>query len=132
VTGKTPPIEITPPADEDSDEDAEEWHCDCTSGCGVNDSDECECVSTFGMSRYPRGIDDQGNFYTDPGSADEAGKLNLDALPQNMPLVECGPACPCGSSCSNRVTQRGLMYVQQENGLMVESQYMSDLATRSV
>ena len=40
------------PADEDSDEDAEEWHCDCTSGCGVTNSDECECVSTFGMSLH--------------------------------------------------------------------------------
>jgi hypothetical protein len=81
---------------------------------------------------YPRGIDDQGNFYTHPGTSDKAGKLNLDALPQNMPLVECGPACPCGMECSNRVTQRGLKYVQQENGLMVGSQYTSNLATRSV
>jgi hypothetical protein len=78
------------------------------------------------------GIDDQGNFYTHPGTSDEAGKLNLDALPQNMPLVECGPACPCGLECSNRVTQRGLKYVKQENELKVGFQYTSDPATRSV
>lgn len=79
-----------------------------------------------------RGIDDQGNFYTHPGSSDEAGKLNLDALPQNMPLVECGPACPCGMECSNRVTQRGLKYVKQEIKLMVGFQPTSNSATRSV
>jgi hypothetical protein len=79
-----------------------------------------------------RGVDAEGNFYTDPGSADEAGRLNLDALPQNMPLVECGPACPCGSACANRVTQRGLKYVQQEVGLMIGSRYTSNPAMRSV
>ena len=54
VNETTPPIERAPPADDDSDEDTEAWHCDCTSGCGVTDSDECECVSTFGMSPHVR------------------------------------------------------------------------------
>jgi hypothetical protein len=79
-----------------------------------------------------RGVDDEGNFYCHPGTSDKAGKLNIDALPQNMPLVECGPACPCGLECSNRVTQRGLKYVSQEIKLMIESRYMSNPAMRSV
>lgn len=84
------------------------------------------------VTRHPRGVYNEGNFYTHPGTVDEAGKLNLDALPQNMPLVECGPACPCGLSCSNRVTQRGLKYVKHLTMLIVGSRYMSNLATRSV
>ena len=84
------------------------------------------------VTPYPRDIDHQGNFYTHPGTSDEAGKLNLDALPQNMPLVECGPACPCGMECSNRVTQRGLKYAKQEVELMLGSRYTSKPATKSV
>ena len=84
------------------------------------------------VTPYPRDIDHQGNFYTHQGTSDEAGKLNLDALPQNMPLVECGPACPCGMECSNRVTQRGLKYAKQEIELMIGSLYMSKPATISV
>jgi hypothetical protein len=67
--------------------------------------------------------DQTGNFYIHPGSGctpeegdDNAtpGRLNLDALPENLPLVECGPACLCGGSCSNRVTQRGLRFVDHD------------------
>lgn len=101
--------------DDDSDGDDEGWQCDCTTGCNVTNSDECECVSTFGRSSpltTERTItDDQGNFYTYPGTAELPGILNLDALPANIPLVECGPTCPCDEGCSNRITQRGLKYV---------------------
>jgi histone-lysine N-methyltransferase SETMAR len=99
------------------------WQCDCyQGGCGLTDGDVCDCVSTFGRCscttyrvlkscQVKKDTDNQGNFYAYSGNDDEPGRLNLDALPENMPLVECGPSCPCGLECLNRVTQCRLKYV---------------------
>ena len=106
-------------SDDDEEDECEGWRCDCTGGCGLTDGDDCDCVSTFGMSCQAippphvhgrKDSDNRGNFYTQPGTAEIAGILNLDALPAKMPLIECGPACPCDDRCLNRVTQRGLKY----------------------
>nr|XP_019011956.1 uncharacterized protein I206_02793 [Kwoniella pini CBS 10737]OCF50737.1 hypothetical protein I206_02793 [Kwoniella pini CBS 10737] len=35
--------------------------------------------------------------------------LNLEALPERLPLVECSPICPCSGNCANRLTQRGVL-----------------------
>lgn len=77
----------------------------------MTDSEQCDCVSTFGRcerNQAKHDTDYRGNFYSYPGSDDSAGILNLDALPEKMPLVECGLACLCEEGCSSRVTQRGL------------------------
>jgi hypothetical protein len=69
---------------------------------------------SVGKAKYHSQVGDadyRGNFYTNPGTTEVPGRLDLDALPNNHPLVECGSACPCSTGCSNRVTQRGLKYV---------------------
>jgi histone-lysine N-methyltransferase SETMAR len=54
---------------------------------------------------------DLGNFYSDtleaPGGLLEQ-LLNLDALPERWPLVECSPDCLCAKRCGNRPTQAGV------------------------
>lgn len=54
---------------------------------------------------------DLGNFYSDtleaPGGLLEQ-LLNLDALPERWPLVECSPDCLCARACGNRLTQGGV------------------------
>lgn len=50
-----------------------------------------------------------GNFYRRPtSSTSQSQVLQLDALPENWPLVECGPECECNGACLNRETQRGV------------------------
>ncbi|WVW80275.1 hypothetical protein I302_102253 [Kwoniella bestiolae CBS 10118] len=95
-------------SDDDEVDDLEgndPWTCSCTIDdpedqdvavlCTVRDSDSCDCVSGF------------GNFYTKPDTHFHQ-LLNLDALPERLPLVECSPQCPCFERCANKLTQRGV------------------------
>ncbi|WVF66006.1 hypothetical protein IAT40_000744 [Kwoniella sp. CBS 6097] len=94
-------------------DDDDEWTCSCLARsrnhnaekwlCTVVDGGSCDCVSSF------------GNFYSVPPliSKDdrlriERQTLNLDALPEKLPLVECSPLCACSDRCANRVTQQGV------------------------
>lgn len=53
--------------------------------------------------------DGSGNFYRSREQFTEtAGILDLDALPDHLPLVECGSSCSCSLECDNRITQRGV------------------------
>ncbi|OCF36309.1 hypothetical protein I316_02184 [Kwoniella heveanensis BCC8398] len=82
----------------------DQWLCNCSVDhqslaqqkwlCTVADGESCDCGS---------GCAPQGNFYTPTILT-----LNLDALPERLPLVECSPACPCVKKCANRVTQHGV------------------------
>ena len=54
---------------------------------------------------------DPGNFYSSRSDGDVSQTLQLEALPANLPLVECSTSCPCASRCANRVTQRGVRHV---------------------
>ncbi|OXB33583.1 SET domain-containing protein [Cryptococcus neoformans] len=98
-----PPSSPISSTESGSSSDAEDvWTCTCASYyeseketsllCTAECGDLCDCVAQF------------GNFY----SSTNPQILNLDALPNNWPLVECSPSCLCGSSCSNRVTQQGV------------------------
>ncbi|EIW66477.1 hypothetical protein M231_03012 [Tremella mesenterica] len=97
----------------DYEEGEESISCDCHSRgeWTCTSSSQCDCVSSF------------GNFYSTPTSLQSVGRkhgilskqelpgdqvLLLDALPPNLPLVECGPKCGCGEWCANRVSQRGV------------------------
>jgi len=84
----------TASSDNSSDVSDGDWECSCLSGdaCGVAQSDACDCVASF------------GNFYS---SGPGAQLLDLDALPERLPLIECG-SCSCDGNCRNRVTQSGV------------------------
>ncbi|WVQ93650.1 hypothetical protein IAU59_000726 [Kwoniella sp. CBS 9459] len=97
--------------EEDQDQDRP-WTCTCSADetnvddtkwlCTVVNGESCDCVSSF------------GNFYSppSPSSGDQITRhhqtLNLYALPEELPLVECSPACPCAERCANRLTQGGV------------------------
>lgn len=117
----TPLTIASAPDDDDEDDDDEsgpdaEWTCACTpldeegASCSVDDGDDCDCVAQFGGLVGDGEIQmliRPGNFYstsTDGGCQ----TLDLQALPVKLPLVECSPTCPCGTTCANRVTQRGV------------------------
>ncbi|WWC60431.1 uncharacterized protein I303_103003 [Kwoniella dejecticola CBS 10117] len=78
-----------------ADQDGEETLSLCT----VKQGNACDCVSSFG-NFYPLPSRKSGN--------DQNQVLHLDALPDNLPLVECSPHCPCAGSCANKLTQRGV------------------------
>ncbi|WRT65809.1 uncharacterized protein IL334_002758 [Kwoniella shivajii] len=94
--------------DNDSDPDDDEViTCSCVpdenskSLCTVNDGDQCDCVSGY------------GNFYTTPTYDDTRQdwieqRLEVDALPERLPLIECSVHCPCAEGCSDRLTQTGV------------------------
>ncbi|WVO14683.1 hypothetical protein L204_102320 [Cryptococcus depauperatus] len=79
-----------------------EYACSCTSTngeslCTAGKGDMCDCVGQF------------GNFYSESGATENPQQLlNLDALPENLPLVECSPACTCYDQCAKKVTQGGV------------------------
>jgi histone-lysine N-methyltransferase SETMAR len=67
--------------------------------------------------------DKSGNFYKYLDTDDESDAassssrpidrvqiLDLDGLPERLPLVECSPECGCGETCANRLTQRGVRW----------------------
>ncbi|WWC88055.1 uncharacterized protein L201_002958 [Kwoniella dendrophila CBS 6074] len=90
------------------------WLCSCISKatseddnqehtiplCTVKDYESCDCVSSF------------GNFYSisndKSSSSSQRQVLQIDVLPERLPLVECSPSCPCYIHCTNKVTQRGV------------------------
>ncbi|OCF75113.1 hypothetical protein I204_03962 [Kwoniella mangroviensis CBS 8886] len=108
----TPISSFRPDEDEEQDDT---WTCSCVrvdddefALCTVRDSDTCDCVSGF------------GNFYTLPDAGFNQ-VLNIDALPERLPLVECSPQGSCAERCANRLTQRGvrlpLMVKQSSSGI---------------
>eukprot|EP00743_Colponemidia_sp_Colp-15_P009347 GILK01010218.1.p1 GENE.GILK01010218.1~~GILK01010218.1.p1 ORF type:complete len:288 (+),score=-3.38 GILK01010218.1:83-946(+) len=66
--------------------------CDCMGDCN-NESfqiETCACRDIFGSFPY-----------------NKDGTLNTEHC-MRLPIVECGPACSCSSSCINRLSQRGI------------------------
>jgi histone-lysine N-methyltransferase SETMAR len=71
-------------------------------------------VGSFGKSipsshlqaANPRNL--TGNFYTAPSAASSSTQtLQIEAIHENLTVVECSPFCPCAARCANRVSQRG-------------------------
>ena len=81
--------------------------CSCETSCGSSPS--CSCIASHGelSPKSPEGLTPTrqraGCFYVGTPPL-----LVLDAIPAQMPLIECGPACSCSASCSNRVSQEGV------------------------
>ena len=113
----------------DSSDEEYSWKCQCRPSssrsivCTVRDGEICQCVGSFGKLSSLGCITQLtillGNFYSTSKPSDRPQTLNLKALPENLPLVECSPLCACALACANRLTQRGITWVNHSSPSMI-------------